>query len=292
LYHSDVDYRDYNLTRYGGAVSLTKGLFGRVRGTAQYRIENEAVSDLADTNNYMYVDNPEDTSALNYVDPYGGTNVFPFAIREDRLTSSLRLGLSYDDRDHPFIPRNGVQASAYVQVSGGPFGADTDLYQAGFKAAYYISPWFGHVFSVQASYDTVESYGKTDEVPIGSRLFAGGGRTIRGFRYRDVGPKVAPVSGDSLSPYDYRPFGGQSRAVGNVEYTIPLFSMLRLATFYDTGNVWREPFDVDLTGLAASTGVGLRFDIPGFPIRIDRAWVLHKDDPLSKEDIVVFWIGY
>jgi outer membrane protein insertion porin family len=292
LYFTDDDYSDYVLKHYGAALSLTKGLFGRVRGTVTYRIERERVTSVADTNAYMFVYGPEDTNVIEYASRHGGTNSFPFAEVDDMTSSSLRLGLSYDDRDHPFIPRNGLQASAYVQVSGGALGADSDIYQAGFKAAYYVSPWFGHVFSVQASYDTVDSYGETDEVPISSRLFAGGGRTIRGFGYRDVGPKVAPVSGASIDPLKYRPFGGLSRAVGNVEYTIPLFSMLRLATFYDTGNVWGEPRDMEWGNLAASAGVGLRFDLPGFPIRIDRAWVLHKDDPLTREDMVVFWIGY
>jgi outer membrane protein insertion porin family len=293
LYHTDVDYTDYELRRYGGALSLTKGIIGRIRGTVQYRIERETVTDLADTNIYMYIDGPEDTSAVGYdAVLYGGTNRFAFAEQYGRLTSALRLGLSYDDRDHPFIPKNGVQLSGYVQASGGYLGGDTDIWQTGLKTAYYVSPWLGHVISVQASYDAVESFGDTEEVPIGSRLFAGGGRTIRGFSYRHVGPKVAPVSGDAIRPHDYRPFGGKSRAVGNVEYTIPLFSMLRLAAFYDTGNVWSDAFEVDLSHLAASAGVGLRFDVPGFPMRIDRAWVLHKDDDLTEEDIVVFWIGY
>jgi outer membrane protein insertion porin family len=293
LYHTDVDYTDYELRRYGGALSLTKGIIGRIRGTVQYRIERESVTDLADTNIYMYVDGPEDTSAVGYdAISYGGTNRFAFADQYGRLTSALRLGLSYDDRDHPFIPKKGVQISGYVQASGGYLGGDTDIWQTGLKGAYYISPWLGHVISLQASYDAVESFGDTDEVPIGSRLFAGGGRTIRGFSYRHVGPKVAPVSGDAIRPGDYRPFGGRSRAVGNVEYTIPLFSMLRLAAFYDTGNVWRDAFELDLSDMASSAGVGLRFDVPGFPMRIDRAWVLHKDDDLTEEDIVVFWIGY
>lgn len=291
FYHTDVDYDDYKLRRYGMALSLTKGLFGRVRGTAQYRIERESISDLADTNQYIFVNGPEDTSLIGYESPTG-TNTFDFADTYDRLSSSMRFVLSYDDRNHPFIPSRGSQASAYFQVTGGPFGGDTKLYETGLKGAYYVSPWFRHVLSFQASYDTVETYGDGDTVSIGDRLFAGGGRTIRGFRYRHVGPKVAPVTGDTIDPHGYRPYGGQSRALGTIEYTIPLFSMLRFAAFYDTGNVWSDPFEMEWTDMSASTGVGLRFDIPGFPIRIDRAWVLHKDDPLTEEDVVVFWIGY
>ena len=80
--------------------------------------------------------------------------------------------------------------------------------------------------------------------------------------------------------------------LGGVEYTIPLLSKFRAATFCDAGNAWRNAFDVDLSDLAVTAGVGIRIDMPGFPIRIDRAWVLRRDDPLSEEDPWVFWIGY
>jgi len=43
---------------------------------------------------------------------------------------------------------------------------------------------------------------------------------------------------------------------------------------------------------ASSTGVGVRFDMPGFPIRIDRAWEVEKDNDLTDVDEWVFWIGF
>jgi outer membrane protein assembly factor BamA len=212
---------------------------------------------------------------------------------ENFLYSSLRMTVTRDTRDNPFIPKSGNFLTAFASLSGGPMGADVDIYELGFRSAHYISLWFNHVISLRMRYETVDAYGDTDVVPIGSRLFAGGGRTIRGFEYRDVGPKVARLNADgTLDERTHRPVGGQSLAVANLEYTIPVFSMMRLAAFYDTGNVWRDPYTFDESSLASGWGVGIRVDIPGFPIRIDRAWVVRKDDPITDEEIIVFWIGY
>ena len=80
--------------------------------------------------------------------------------------------------------------------------------------------------------------------------------------------------------------------MANVEYTIPLASSIRFGAFYDTGNAWSDSYEVDFDDLASSVGVGIRLDMPGFPIRIDRAWSLEKDDDYTEEDHWVIWIGY
>jgi len=216
---------------------------------------------------------------------------FYFRRESDTMKSSLRTSLTHDTRDNPFVPTRGMRASVFGTVMGGPFNFDTDLYELGTRARQYVPLWFKHVVSLGARYETVEAFGATEDVSIEDRLFLGGGRTLRGFEYRDVGPKAvprdAPPGGSS-----YRPIGGRSLAMGSAEYAIPIVSHIRLATFYDIGNVWTDPYELDLNDLASSAGVGIRFDIPGFPIRIDRAWVIDFDDEYTDNDPWVFWIGF
>ena len=170
-------------------------------------------------------------------------------------------------------------------------GFDTDIYDIGFKSTSYIPLWFGHVLNFRTRFEFVEAFGGTGEVPLADRLFLGGGRTLRGFNHRDVGPKVIrPIEG--TDDYYDRAFGGQSLFMANVEYTIPIVKGLRFGSFYDTGNVWSDTYEIDFNDLATSAGVGLRLDMPGFPIRIDRAWVLETDDDFTNEDKWVIWIGY
>lgn len=276
LYRSDVDYDDYDLKRTGFAVSLAKPLPGPNRVQLQYRLERNEISDLADTNDYVYADPPQD--------PYS------FAQEEDLTKSSLALQLTHDTRNNPFSPTRGNRLVLRSEVAGGPMGFDTDLHDLSAVAMRYQPLLWKHVLSFRTRWQVVEAYGDTDEVPIGDRLFAGGGRTLRGFEYRDVGPKVVRVdaSGNTLD----RHVGGQSLATATVEYSIPIVAALRVAGFYDIGNVWRDPYEFELDHLASSAGVGLRLDIPGFPIRIDYAWPLEKDSDLTDTDSWSFWIGF
>ena len=67
------------------------------------------------------------------------------------------------------------------------------------------------------------------------RFFSGGGDTIRGYKERSLGP----VDKDT-----HDPVGGNSMLIGNIEYTYPVFSFLKVAAFYDVGNVWEKIGDI------------------------------------------------
>ena len=96
----------------------------------------------------------------------------------------------------------------------------------------------------------------------------------------------------SRAPISCSSVGGQSLAVANVEYTIPLVKSIRVAAFYDVGGVWRDPYRFNSDKLASGAGIGLRLDMPGFPIRIDRAWAVEADDEFTDTEEWVIWIGY
>jgi outer membrane protein insertion porin family len=158
-------------------------------------------------------------------------------------------------------------------------------------ASHYTPLWFGHVFSARMQANVVESYGRTSVTPLSERLFAGGMRSIRGYRYRGVGPKARREAAGPDNR-DHRMLGGNSRALAGVEYTIPLVTGIRAAAFYDMGNVWEESYTFDFSELASGAGIGLRLDIPGFPMQLDYAWALEPDDELSRTEKFSFGIGY
>ncbi len=279
LYNKTLSYDDYDLEQTGGAVNLRKGLAGPNSIQARYRLEKTFVSDVTDTNEYFYVDQT-------------GEGYF-FTREKDVLQSSLRLSLIHDTRNSPFVPTKGTRAVAFAEITGGILGFDTDIYELGLRVNNYIPVWLDHVFALSARAEVVEAYGETDEVTISDRLFLGGGRTIRGFEYRDVGPKVVReedlgVDGD----VPHRTVGGNSLALASAEYWVPVLPNIRLAAFVDVGNVWRDSYEFRLEELAATYGAGVRLDVPGFPIRIDWAWPLWRDDDLTDTERFVFWIGY
>ena len=94
------------------------------------------------------------------------------------------------------------------------------------------------------------------------------------------------------SDHRYAPWGGQTLACANLEYTIPIIKMLRFAVFSDLGSVGEDVFDLDIDDTFAWTaGVGLRLDIPMFPIRLDFATPIVEPDHTDKE-VFSFSVGY
>jgi outer membrane protein insertion porin family len=168
---------------------------------------------------------------------------------------------------------------------GGPLGFDEDLYEVGLRASYYFPVIWNrdHNLNLQGWMRSVETYGDTDQVPIFDRLFLGGSRTLRGFDFRDV------------SPVDDRgnPVGGQTMLFASAEYTIPLSELFRWATFYDWGVVNSDAFDPNLDEVNSNYGVGLRIDMPGFPLRFDYSWQhLASESNASSGGQFSFLIGY
>lgn len=277
LYSSKQNERDYDVLRQGGAIGLGVPLWGPNRMDFKYRLEQIGIKDAADTNAYQIVDMDGNVDTIYFSQP-------------THVQSSVASIWTHDTRDNFFVPTRGSKLSLQGTLMGGPLGFDTDIYDVEAGGSLYIPLWWKQVLSFRGRAEVVDTYGSTDEVPLSERLFAGGPRTVRGFRYRWVGPKAERADGVP----EVRPCGGQSLAVGSAEYTVPIpgIPKFRFATFYDIGNVWYDPYNFDTSSYAVGAGVGLRLDIPGFPMRFDYAWPLKKDDPRSETENWSFWIGY
>ncbi len=184
-----------------------------------------------------------------------------------RIKSSLTAQYVYDSRNNAFIPTQGTRISLSVMGAGSALGGDTEIYGSDLMVSRFWPLWFDHVFSIRGWIAGVDSYGDSERVPIFDRLFLGGARTLRGFKFREVGPK------DDQG----EPVGGNSLWFASAEYTIPLERSIRFAFFYDIGMVYEKAFDWDFSEYNSDVGIGLRFDIPGFPLRFDYAWPLETD---------------
>ena len=235
---------DYDQRNTGARISLSKSLAPFWRGRLSYELEQIDVFDVS-TN----------ASAIILLEEGASTQ------------SSLELSFIRDTRNKVFVPTQGSRVVLSGKLAGGPLGADVDLYQLQLKAAEYFPLWFDHIFTLRGWYQIVEEYGDSKRVPIFDRLFVGGARTVRGFSFRDIGPR------------DERgePIGGKSSFYTTAEYTVPITPQLRLATFYDVGMVYRDSYTLDFGDINSSYGIGARIDIPGFPLQLDYSWPLEAD---------------
>ncbi len=103
------------------------------------------------------------------------------------------------------------------------------------------------------------SYGDlSGNLPPFERYYAGGARTVRGFRASSLGPK---------DEFD-NPVGGNARVVGNLELILPgpfgeNSNSIRLGAFLDAGNVYdTDSGKVDLGELRYATGLSLYWMTP------------------------------
>ena len=253
LYEHDSFYysTEYNQKDTGGRLTLGQPLGQWLGGF--------------DRLNYIY-----SLDAFNIYDV--STNASPLIQQEAgaRLKSAFTLELVHDARNKPFVPTSGNRTSISGQIAGGPLGGDTDIYGFQLRSSQFVPLWFDHVLSLRGQMGFVDAYNGATRVPLFDRMFLGGPYTMRGFKFREVGPTDGYPNNE--------PIGGDSMLFGSAEYTIPIIEKIRIASFVDIGMVWPDPFYLTLSGLNSDFGFGIRFDFPGFPIQLDYAWPIHSEE--------------
>ena len=276
-------YDEYDLIRTGAMASLTYPVkfwptwepFGRLGiGLSGEYIEFDEVD-----NGYYAYENRIGRLYQEEERQYG-----------DALEPVIHLFWVKDSRNNFRIPTRGHRTKVYGDIA--PAG-DNQYWRLGLHHRSYFNVWkrFNHVFMVGLRAETIDAF--SDEVPIYNRMFLGGPRSIRGIRYRYVAPMARHVSYDGTPRGDsWSPWGGQTLFCMNFEYTIPIVKMLRLAVFSDLGSVGEDVCDLDFSDTFAWTGgLGLRLDIPMFPIRLDFA-VPFKTPEHAEEEVFSFIVGY
>ena len=184
-----------------------------------------------------------------------------------RLKSQIGTTLLWDTRDSAFLTRKGHRLAFSPYIAGGFLGGDTQIYGFDLEGSQYFHLWWDTILLVNGELATVDIWGNGDRVPIYDRLFLGGSNNLRGFNFRDVGPK----------DHNGEPLGGQTLARATVEYTFPIIEHIRGALFYDIGLLNSQPHDLGTEHVGSDVGFGLRLDLPVGPLRIDYGIPLRKD---------------
>ncbi|MDD4017702.1 MAG: outer membrane protein assembly factor BamA [Kiritimatiellae bacterium] len=278
-------YDQYDEIRTGGSVGLSYPVkVGRVG--ARYTLEMVEMDDVERGEWFL---DPEGEQASTPETWTGAENDY-FKWQDDEygdaLNSVIRIYWAHDTRDQAFVPTKGYQTTVFGELSEGAIG-ENEIYKMGANYRHwYRMPWHKHVLSLRGRFETVDAY--SGEVPIYEKLFLGGPRTVRGVEYRDIGPKVYRGEGSKK----HAPIGGQTLAMATAEYTVPVFKAVRFATFMDVGSLGEDVFDPELSDVCVSVGIGLRIDIPGFPIRFDFAKPMVEDDDYTDDEFFSFAIGF
>ena len=129
----------------------------------------------------------------------------------------------------------------------------------------------------------VWAYGNSEYAPYSEQFYVGGANSIRAFNVRSIGP--GPYRSGN-SKYSFVDQTGDIKLLANIEYRPRLFGNLYGAVFVDAGNVWTMKNDETHTDskfqfknllkqTALGTGIGIRYDLEYFVLRLDWGIGIH-----------------
>ncbi len=233
IYKSIRDYQDYTYDTTGLNLRMSHPFAEYWRWHTGYRLSQDIISNLS-------------ANATPELVAQKGTTI----------TSAIGGSLTRDSRDVIAAPTKGGQTTIAFDFAG--LGGDSQFYKGTFLQTYFRPIWLGHILAMRGEAGYLAGWGGK-EVPLFERFYLGGPNTIRAFKFR------------SISPVDSAGFkeGGTSEILGTVEYVIPLPFGLRVALFFDIGNVYGFDTKFDPTDLRYGPGGGIRWQSPFGPIRVD-----------------------
>ncbi|TAN45500.1 MAG: outer membrane protein assembly factor BamA [Nitrospirae bacterium] len=183
------------------------------------------------------------------------------------VISGVRPGLMFDTRDNPFDPKSGVLAGVSMKLVSGFLLSETDFT----KFTGYINKYQGltkHVtLAGSIKGGTAKGFRDTKELPLVERFFLGGRTTVRGYDQDSLGPKGV----------DGTPTGGNAYLSGSFEVRTDIKKGLGVVVFTDCGNVWRKSENMTIADLKYTTGLGLRYNTPVGPFRLDYGHKLNRE---------------
>ena len=193
--------------------------------------------------------------------------------------TSVEVGLVKDTTDSLLFPSEGYRLRASVEQAGALGGSYTFTKVLLDGRRYWTITRDvldrRSVLAVRAQIGDI-----LGDAPIFERFYAGGQGSIRGFRYRGVGPR----SGDTE-------LGGNFMALASAEYSFPIFEKTLTGVFFvDTGTVEKR---ISLSTWRIAAGFGVRFTVPFFgpiPFALDFGFPLVKGSG-DRTEVFSFSIG-
>ena len=240
LFSTQRQFLEYDYRTLGGGLRLSHPFEEFWRWHLGYRLTQDDI---------LHVKNPQDS----FLRDEEGTHV----------TSLVSGTIARDSRDSIQTPSKGGQLAWSTELAG--LGGDHHYSKSTMFMTYFQPVWFGHILSGRA--EGGYGFGFGDErLPVFERFFLGGPNSIRSFKTRQISPQ---------DEFGTR-IGGTTEVLGNVEYLIPLPFDIRLAAFFDIGNVYGFKTKFDLTDLRKAAGGGIRWVSPFGAIRLDYGFNLDR----------------
>lgn len=196
---------------------------------------------------------------------------------DDYLLVGLPADLTFDNRDDKLNPSKGVFAALFAEPAYDTLNSNAMGFMKGTVSSYYaLDEAKRFILAGKASAGSILAP-SVEAVPASRRFIAGGGGSIRGYAYRNVGPRV-----------DGEVVGGRSLVELSGEVRIRMTETIGVVGFVDAGNAYEDSIPDFSESLKVGVGAGLRYFTPIGPLRIDAAVPL---DPGPNDPDFALYVG-
>jgi outer membrane protein insertion porin family len=204
------------------------------------------------------------------------------------VQSTVSLGITRMALDHPLFPTVGTRMQVGADLSGGIFGGDGNFQKYSIDGAWYVpvgslgggSPGTRPIrFTLGLGMEAGALFGDASRFPF-DRFWMGGvqfGRPLRGYEETTITPRGFIPRGAQGVALEER-FGDAYMRL-SAEYAVRFTDNISVGAFYDAGNVWRNPAEMNPTRLMRGAGLGLMIVTPFGPLGLDYAYGFDKDQP-------------
>lgn len=197
-------------------------------------------------------------TAIETFPAYSADEVLRF-VREngsDFTDYSLRTGITRDTRNRTFFASRGALNRFNIDVTVP--GSGVEFFNLFYQHQQYIPLFYKFFVEFDGTVGYVDTYGDSSTVPPYENYFAGGPRTVRGYKDGTLGPRDTPFN---------NPYGGKLRTTAQTELIIPTpldsdGKSSRVSLFYDVGNIFAEPGQFEINELRQSVGLAVSYFTP------------------------------
>lgn len=189
--------------------------------------------------------------------------------RRTYFIGGLPVQLGYDRSNDLLNPTRGFRANLRAEPEGSLQGSFSPYLRATFDLTGYYPLSDSLVIAARTRVGTISGV-KRDDVAPSRRIYAGGGGSVRGYGYQELGPKDAnndPIGGRSVNEFAVE---GRYR-----------FGDYGVVAFVDAGQVYESSMP-QFSDIRYGVGVGGRFYTNFGPFRADIAMPINRQPGESK----------
>ncbi|SEI98859.1 autotransporter secretion outer membrane protein TamA [Sphingobium sp. AP50] len=194
--------------------------------------------------------------------------------RRTYFIGGLPVQIGYDRSNDLLNPTKGFRATLRAEPEGSLQGNFSPYLRASFDLTGYYPVSDSLVIAGRAKVGTITGVSRDDVAPS-RRIYAGGGGSVRGYGYQELGPKDAnndPIGGRSVNE-----FAVESRY---------RFGNYGVVAFVDAGQVYESSMP-KFSDMRYGVGLGGRFYTNFGPFRADIAMPINRQPGESKFSIYI-----